>query len=60
VHDWLAAHWPDLFSRLIIITGDLASPQVREFVGRTPRPVIEKPFELSILAEAVRGRERET
>jgi two-component system NtrC family sensor kinase len=55
VHDWLAAHRPDLFSRLIIITGDLASPQVREFVGRTPRPVIEKPFELSILAEAVRS-----
>ena len=28
---------------------------MREFVDRTPRPVIEKPFELSILAEAVRN-----
>ncbi len=53
VHDWMAEHRPDLFERLIIATGDVASPSVRAFVARTPRPVIEKPFELSALAEMV-------
>jgi CheY-like chemotaxis protein len=53
VHDWLAEHRPDLFERLIITTGDVASPAVRSFVARTPRPVIEKPFELTTLAEMV-------
>lgn len=60
LHDWLAEHRPDLFARLIITTGDLASPAWRSFIARTPRPLIEKPFELSVLArliEAVaRGR----
>jgi len=54
VHDWLAQHRPDLFGRLIIATGDVASPPVRSFIARTPRPVIEKPFELSALDELVR------
>jgi signal transduction histidine kinase/CheY-like chemotaxis protein len=53
VHDWLAAHRPDLFERLIIATGDVASPGIREFIGRTSRPVLEKPFELAALAALV-------
>ena len=53
LHDWLAANRPALFSRLIIATGDVASPQIRSFIQRTPRPVLEKPFELSTLAALV-------
>ena len=53
VHDWLAAHRPELFGRLILATGDVASPSIREFMQRTPRPVLEKPFELSTLATLV-------
>jgi len=59
VHDWLQAHRPALFDRLIIATGDVASPAIREFIQRTSRPVLEKPFELSTLAamvEQVLGR----
>jgi len=60
LHDWLAQHRPDLFARLIITTGDLASPTWRSFVARTPRPLIEKPFELAVLAQLIeavaRGR----
>jgi len=55
VHDWLAEHRPELFERLIIITGDVASPSVREFIRRTTRPVLEKPFELRALAALVQG-----
>jgi CheY-like chemotaxis protein len=54
VHDWLAEHRPELFERLIIATGDVASPSIREFIQRTTRPVLEKPFELSALAALVR------
>jgi putative two-component system response regulator len=60
LHDWLAAHRPDLFARLIITTGDLASPTWSSFIARTPRPLIEKPFELAVLAQLIeavaRGR----
>jgi DNA-binding NtrC family response regulator len=53
LHDWLAEHRPDLFARLILTTGDLASPTLSEFLSRTPRPVIEKPFELAELAQVI-------
>ena len=53
LHDWLADHRPDLFVRLILTTGDLSSPVLGEFIARTPRPVIEKPFELIELAQLV-------
>ena len=53
VHDWMAEHRPDLFERLIIATGDVASPSIREFIRRTSRPVLEKPFELAALAALV-------
>jgi DNA-binding NtrC family response regulator len=60
LHDWLAEHRPDLFATLIITTGDLTSPGLREFMARTPRPLIEKPFELAVLAQlieaVIRGR----
>jgi DNA-binding NtrC family response regulator len=53
VHDWLAQHRPDLFARLIITTADLTSPSLIEFIARTPRPILEKPFELVVLAKLI-------
>ena len=53
VHDWLAAQRPELFGRLVLATGDVAAPEVHEFLQRTPRPVLEKPFDLSTLAALV-------
>ncbi len=53
LHDWLAEHRPDLFQRLILTTGDIASPSLSEFLIRTPRPIIEKPFELAELARLI-------
>jgi len=60
LHDWLAIHRPDLFARLILTTGDLTSPTLSEFLARTSRPLIEKPFELAVLGQLIeavaRGR----
>ncbi len=53
LHDWLAEHRPDLFERLILTTGDLGAPALSGFLTRTPRPVIEKPFELAELAQLI-------
>jgi DNA-binding NtrC family response regulator len=53
LHDWLAEHRPDLFDGLIITTGDLASPAWSEFIARTPRPLVEKPFDLSVLGRLI-------
>jgi CheY-like chemotaxis protein len=58
LHDWLAAERPELFGRLIIATGDVASPEIQAFLQRTSRPVLEKPFELSRLAAMVDEVER--
>lgn len=49
LHDWMQSNRPDLFVRLILTTGDLTSPLLKEFIARTPRPLIEKPFELAAL-----------
>ena len=60
LHDWLAEHRPDLFAGLIMITANLSAPGLREFLARTSRPLIEKPFELAVLAQLIeavtRGR----
>jgi DNA-binding NtrC family response regulator len=60
LHDWLAEHRPDLFAGLIITTADLSAPNLSDFIARTPRPLIEKPFELAVLAQLMdavcRGR----
>ncbi len=53
LHDWLAEHRPDLFVCLILTTGDLTSPIFGEFIARTSRPVLGKPFELADLAQVV-------
>jgi DNA-binding NtrC family response regulator len=53
LHDWLAVHRPDLFARLILTTGDVAAPGLSDFLTRTTRPVIEKPFELADLAQVI-------
>lgn len=53
LHDWLAGQRPDLFARLILMTGDLASPLFTDFLARTPRPVIEKPYELAVLFQLI-------
>ncbi len=51
-----AAHWLD---RLILSTGDVASPEAATFLSHARCPVLEKPFELSALAAAVEAvRER--
>jgi CheY-like chemotaxis protein len=44
VHAWIAAHRPELASRLVFITGDIASEETAATLRRTGAPCVEKPF----------------
>lgn len=44
VHDWISAHRPQLASRLVFITGDIANEDTASTLQRTGVPCVEKPF----------------
>jgi CheY-like chemotaxis protein len=44
VHDWITLHRPDLASRLVFITGDIANEDTAATLQRTGVPCVEKPF----------------
>ena len=53
VYSTLARERPSLLKRLIFATGDVASADAAAFLQETRCPVLEKPYELSLLAETV-------
>jgi two-component system NtrC family sensor kinase len=53
LHDGLAASKPALLTRLVIATGDTASPDAAAFLRKTRCPILEKPFALDELARIV-------
>jgi len=44
VHDWIAAHRPDLKQRMILISGDTANNETQALLANSRVPCIEKPF----------------
>ncbi|MBI1741249.1 MAG: response regulator [Candidatus Koribacter versatilis] len=44
VHAWISAHRPELASRLVFITGDIANEETVATLQRTGAPCVEKPF----------------
>ncbi|HVX41789.1 MAG TPA: PAS domain S-box protein [Gemmatimonadaceae bacterium] len=53
LHDHVAGVAPELLDRIIFSTGDVASREAAEFVGRTRCMVLQKPFELRMLESIV-------
>jgi PAS domain S-box-containing protein len=51
LHDRLAAASPAGAAKLILLTGDTASPDVAEFVTRLRHPLVQKPFDMRTLAD---------
>ena len=51
LHHELLEKRPDLIQRLVFSTGDIASAEAANFLARSGRPVVEKPFELARLEE---------
>ena len=44
VYAWISANRPDLITRLVFITGDVASDETAATLNRTGVPCVEKPF----------------
>jgi DNA-binding NtrC family response regulator len=44
VHAWIAAHRPELASRVVFITGDIANEETAATLRRTGAPCLQKPF----------------
>ena len=44
VHDWISRNRPELVSRLVFITGDIANEDTAATLQRTGVPCVEKPF----------------
>src|SRR5215469_13844645 len=44
VYDWIVGNRPELASRLVFITGDIANEDTAETLRRTGVPCVEKPF----------------
>lgn len=44
VHAWVSRHRPDLASRIVFITGDIANEETVATLRRTGAPCLEKPF----------------
>jgi DNA-binding NtrC family response regulator len=44
VHDWISRHRPDLASRVVFITGDIANEDTVATLRQTGAPCVEKPF----------------
>jgi CheY-like chemotaxis protein len=44
VHAWISEHRPQLASRLVFITGDIANEETVATLRKTGAPCVEKPF----------------
>jgi DNA-binding NtrC family response regulator len=44
VYDWISDHRPELASRVVFITGDIANEDTAATLQRTGAPCVEKPF----------------
>jgi PAS domain S-box-containing protein len=51
LHDRLAAASPESVARLVMITGDTASPDAAAFLSRLRQPLVQKPFDMRALAD---------
>jgi DNA-binding NtrC family response regulator len=49
VHAWIESHRPDLASRLIFVTGDIANENTATLLQNSGAPCIEKPFRIQEL-----------
>lgn len=52
-YEYLDSGYPDLAKRVLFVSAVAGPPGAREFLGRTGRPLLQKPFEIRALVRAV-------
>jgi len=53
VHAWIAQHRPELASRVVFITGDIANEETVATLRQTGAPCVEKPFRVQQFIDVV-------
>ncbi len=53
VYSWVAKHRPELASRIVFITGDIANEETVTTLGRTGAPCVEKPFRVQQFLDVI-------
>ena len=53
VHSWLVQHRPDLASKVVFITGDIANEETVATLQQTGAPCVEKPFRVQQFIEVI-------
>ena len=53
VHAWMSEHRPDLVSKLVFITGDIANEETVATLRATGAPCVEKPFRVQQFIDVV-------
>jgi CheY-like chemotaxis protein len=53
VHAWLAQHRPDLVTKIVFITGDIANEETVATLRETGAPCVEKPFRVQQFIDVV-------
>ena len=53
VHAWVVKHRPELASRIVFITGDIANEETVETLRKTGAPCVEKPFRVQQFIQVV-------
>lgn len=53
LHEWIREHRPALASRVVFVVSDAGSPDMREFLDGCGCPVVQKPFKVEELLEAL-------
>jgi CheY-like chemotaxis protein len=53
VHSWIAQHRPDLASKIVFITGDIANEETVATLRETGAPCVEKPFRVQQFIDVV-------
>jgi CheY-like chemotaxis protein len=53
VNAWLAQHRPDLASKVVFITGDIANEETVATLKQTGAPCVEKPFRVQQFIEVI-------
>jgi DNA-binding NtrC family response regulator len=53
VHAWIAQHRPDLVSKIVFITGDIANEETVATLQETGAPCVEKPFRVQQFIDVV-------
>lgn len=53
VHAWLARNRPDLASRIVFITGDIANEETVTTLRQTGAPCVEKPFRVQQFIDVI-------